>query len=301
MKLRQLVYLDEVIRQHWNISAAAKALCTSQPGISRQLHDLGAELGVEIFQRQGKRLIGLTEAGLEIAEVAAEVIRDIKRIHDIAAAHGAGQPGRLVVVASRHAAATCVRDAMARCRTALPALQFQVSEEEPGVATAMLRSGEADLGVLVESSTRYPDLAYFPLEEWRLILVIPQHHPIGALPTITLEALAGYPCCSYERSARARQVLEETFASAGLASPVTFSLGSSAQILQYVSTGVAIGLVAAVAFGPAQYPDLRSIDLSHLVCPLITSLVLPRGGRTSPAVRAFLKVLVPTLSFDRPG
>ncbi|WP_295451032.1 LysR substrate-binding domain-containing protein [uncultured Thiodictyon sp.] len=300
MKLRQLVYLNEVVHQDCNISAAAKALYTSQPGISRQLQDLGAELGLEIFQRQGKRLIGLTQPGLEIAAVAAQVMANIKHIRKIAAAHGSGQSSRLVVVASRYAVATRVHDAVVRCRTELPGLHFQISEEEPGAATAMLRCGEADLGVFVESATRYPDLAYFPLEEWRLILVIPRDHPIGALPRVTLKALAGYPCCSYNRSARTRQVLDEAFASARLESPITVSLGSSAEILNYVATGIGIGLVGEAAFDPAHYPDLRPVDLGHLIRPLTTNLGLRHAALQSQAVRAFVQVIDPTLSLDRP-
>ncbi|HRE17545.1 MAG TPA: LysR family transcriptional regulator, partial [Rhodocyclaceae bacterium] len=63
MKLQQLRYLV-AIRQHGlNVSEAAEQLYTSQPGISKQVKLLEEELGVVIFERSGKRLIGVTEPG----------------------------------------------------------------------------------------------------------------------------------------------------------------------------------------------------------------------------------------------
>jgi LysR family cys regulon transcriptional activator len=301
MKLRQLVYLHEVTQQAFNISAAAKALYTSQPGISRQLQDFAGELGVELFRHQGKRLIGLTPAGEEIAAVAAGMIRDIKRIKEIAAAHESGYSGGLVIVATRHAAANRLHEAMIRCQDSLPTLDVRVFEEDPANAATMLREGDAHLGVLSEPPVRSPDLVYFPLEEWRLLLVVPRNHPLTRLPVVTLAALTGYPACSYEGSARSRQVLDETFRAAGLRSPVSYSLGSSAKILQYVATGVSIGFVGEADFLPANHPDLQGIDVSYLFRPLTTDLVLPRKERLSDAVRAFAKILAPTVTLAWQG
>ena len=61
MKLHQLRYVHEVAQQGLNISAAAVALHTSQPGVSKQIQLLEEELGLQIFLRNGKRLVGITE------------------------------------------------------------------------------------------------------------------------------------------------------------------------------------------------------------------------------------------------
>lgn len=57
MKLQQLRYICEVEKRNLNLSQAADALFTSQPGISRQIKSLEEELGVDIFVRHGKRLV----------------------------------------------------------------------------------------------------------------------------------------------------------------------------------------------------------------------------------------------------
>ncbi|MEY4729823.1 MAG: HTH-type transcriptional regulator CysB, partial [Pseudomonadota bacterium] len=66
MKLQQLKYALEIQRQNLNLSSAAEALHTSQPGISKQIKLLEDELGVDIFVRNGKRVVDVTEAGKQI-------------------------------------------------------------------------------------------------------------------------------------------------------------------------------------------------------------------------------------------
>ena len=61
MKLQQLRYLTEVARRGLNVSEAAEALHTSQPGVSKQIRALEDELGIEVFVRHGKRLASITE------------------------------------------------------------------------------------------------------------------------------------------------------------------------------------------------------------------------------------------------
>ena len=63
MNFQQLRYVRETVRRNLNLTEAAHALFTSQPGVSKQIKELEEELGVEIFARRGRRFIGLTEPG----------------------------------------------------------------------------------------------------------------------------------------------------------------------------------------------------------------------------------------------
>lgn len=56
MKLQQLRYIVEIVNQNLNVTEAANALYTSQPGISKQVRMLEDELGLEIFERNGKHI-----------------------------------------------------------------------------------------------------------------------------------------------------------------------------------------------------------------------------------------------------
>jgi DNA-binding transcriptional LysR family regulator len=296
VKLRQLVYFNEVIDQDFNISAAAQALFTSQPGVSRQLQALADELGVDLFTHHGKRLVGLTEPGQEIAVLVARVIRDVQRIEEVADSHVNAERGGLVVVATRHAASNRLRDTLMRFCETMPALKVRVFEEEPGSASAMLRAGSADIGILSESPERDPELLYFPIETWRLLLVVPKDHALNRGTEVSLETIARYQICSYERTAHSRRIVEDAFRVAGMTAPIAHALGSSAPILQYVERGIGIGIVGEASFEQESHPNLRGIDVDHLFRSMTTDVVLPRKSRLRKSVCGFLDVLAPDLS-----
>ncbi len=83
MKLQQLRCIYEVVQNKFNISRAAESIHTSQPGVSKQIQLLEDEIGVQIFQRNGKRLSGLSEPGLRVYESIVEIMREVKNIKDV--------------------------------------------------------------------------------------------------------------------------------------------------------------------------------------------------------------------------
>jgi LysR family cys regulon transcriptional activator len=93
MKLQQLRYLVEVERRGLNVSAAAEALFTSQPGVSKQIGLLEEELGLTIFERSGKRLTGITPPGRAVLAMAQRMLaeaQNMKRVGEDYAAESSG-------------------------------------------------------------------------------------------------------------------------------------------------------------------------------------------------------------------
>ena len=80
MKLHQLRYIYEIARQGLNVSQAAEILHTSQSGVSKACQLLKEELYLQIFQRHGKRLIGITEPGKIILNLAERVMCELENI-----------------------------------------------------------------------------------------------------------------------------------------------------------------------------------------------------------------------------
>src|SRR5437868_12878966 len=80
MKLQQLRYLTEVVRRGLNVSEAAEALHTSQPGVSKQIRALEDELGIDVFVRHGKRLVSVTEPGKAVIEIAERILSEAKNL-----------------------------------------------------------------------------------------------------------------------------------------------------------------------------------------------------------------------------
>src|SRR5215467_7564608 len=97
MNLRQLQYVCEIVKQDFNISAAAIALNSSQPGISRQIKLLERELGTRIFLRTGNRLSGLTPSAKRIIKSAQKVVQEVSYIKAVCRAAEADSSGQLTI------------------------------------------------------------------------------------------------------------------------------------------------------------------------------------------------------------
>ena len=84
MKLQQLRYFCEVARQGLSVSKAASALHTSQPGDSKQLALLEAELGISLFTRNRNRISEITAAGRALLTVAQRMLDDAETLKRLA-------------------------------------------------------------------------------------------------------------------------------------------------------------------------------------------------------------------------
>lgn len=293
MTLRQLRYFRELMRQGLNVSAAAEALHVSQPSVSRQMHELAEELGVELFSHSGKRLTGLTEAGRQIGGIVGEILFNVEKMKRIAATARRQTSGTLVIAATQYASNNSLSGILPRFCRQQPEVDLMVRTEEPASILELMKSGEADVGIVPEPPVRHPYLAYFPIGEWRLTLVVPRDHQLVSRQPLSMLDLAEFPISTYPRGTVSRDMLEETFKTHQLMPDVAYSLGSSTLILKQIESGIGVGIVAESAFVPDAYPDLQTLDISHLFASLRTSVVLRRKAHLRDYVYDFLALLLP--------
>jgi LysR family cys regulon transcriptional activator len=80
MNFQQLRSVRETVRQGFNLTLVAEALHTSQPGVSRQIRELEEELGVELFVRAGRRLLGLTPPGEAMLPIVERLLQEAENL-----------------------------------------------------------------------------------------------------------------------------------------------------------------------------------------------------------------------------
>ena len=137
MKFQQLRYLVAVSENGLNITAAARQLHTSQPGVSRQLKLLEEELGFQLFEREGRALTRTTAAGEEIISRASSILREMQNIRRTSAELRKADGGTLSI-ATTHTQARYVLPEVIRAFRGgtVPAL-----DPPAGVSLASRRSG----------------------------------------------------------------------------------------------------------------------------------------------------------------
>jgi LysR family cys regulon transcriptional activator len=263
MNLHQLRIVRETARRKFNLTEVAAALYLAQSGVSKHIKELEDELGVEIFVRRGKRLLGLTEPGKELLVVAERMLHDAQNIRQLADHFAQKDAGRLAIATTHTQARYVLPPVVRQFRGEFPKVHLALQQASPREIVRMLNEGDADIGIATESVSREPNLVAFPFHQWRHEVVVPKDHPLTRLETVTLADLADHPLITYQHEYTGRTKIDAAFASAGLSPDVVMSAVDADVIKTYVELGLGVGIVAALAVNDGREGDL---------------VVLPTGG-----------------------
>src|SRR3979411_2365858 len=197
MKLQQLRYLTEVVRRGLNVSDAADALHTSQPGVSKQIRSLEDELGIQVFVRHGKRLVAITEPGKTVVAIAERILSEAQNLKRAGEEFANDQLGTLTIAATHTQARYALPKAVAAFKRRYPKVKLVIHQGNPTQICEQVLTGEADLCVATEAIALYPELVSVPVYQWNRCVVVPAKHPLTKGP-LTLEALSEYPIVTYD-------------------------------------------------------------------------------------------------------
>lgn len=296
MKLHQLKYVHEVAKQGLNISSAAEALHTSQPGVSKQIQLLEEELGLQIFQRNGKRLIGITEPGQQILKLAAQVMFDMQNIKRVGQEFSHVEAGNLTIATTHTQARYKLPAAVQQFIQAFPKVKLTIHQGNPSQVAAQVASGEADIGIATESISLDERLLCLPCYEWNRCLVVPQDHPLVHEKNITLAKIAAYPLITYDFAFTGGTLVSKTFHDAGVNPNVVLTAIDADVIKTYVNLGLGIGLIANMAYDTTRDAQLVRIDCSHLFANSTTYLGFRKDAFLRGYMLSFIELLAPTVN-----
>ena len=296
MKLSQLRYIVEVNRRGLNVSAAADALYTSQPGVSKQIRLLEDELGVPVFERSGKHFTRLTRAGEEVMAVAERILAETRNINAIAEEYGDDQSGSLAIATTHTQARHALPGAVQAFRRRYPHVSLHFHQGTPVQIAEMATAGEVDFAIATEALELYEDLVMLPCYRWNRSIVVPDGHPLCDVSPLTLEAVAEYPIVTYVFGFTGRSRLDDAFAARGLSPEVVFTATDSEVIKTYVQLGLGVGIMASMAFDAQRDDGLVALDASHLFEPSTTRIGFRRNAYLRRYMLAFIETFAPHLT-----
>ena len=296
MKLQQLRCLTEVVRRGLNVSEAAEALHTSQPGVSKQIRALEDELQVQVFVRHGKRLVAVTEPGKAVIAIAERILAEAQNLRRAGEEYANDQLGTLTVAATHTQARYLLPKAVAAFKRRYPKVELVIHQGNPTQICEQVLAGEADMGVATEMISSHPELVSLPVVQWNRCVVVPPKHPLLQAKPLTLEKLAEYPIVTYDFAFANRSLVEKAFENRGLKPHVVLSAQDSDVIKTYVELGLGVGVLAKMAFDPERDRQLRAIDASHLFESSTTRLGIKRGAYLRRYAYEFIELLAPQLS-----
>jgi LysR family cys regulon transcriptional activator len=278
VNFQQLRIIRETLRRNFNLTEVANALYTSQSGVSKHIKDLEDELGVELFVRRGKRLLGLTEPGKELAQIVDRILLDTANIKRLADQFAKSDRGEITIATTHTQARYALPGPIAAFRKEFPDVHLVLHQGTPKEIAAMLSDGTADIGIATESLEDSPELVSFPYYSWHHGVIVPKEHALESATPLTLEKVAEWPIITYNEGFTGRPAIDATFVAAGLAPDIVMAALDADVIKTYVEVGLGIGIVASIAYDPARDTGLRLLDSRHLF-PQSTSRIALRRGR----------------------
>lgn len=296
MKLRQLRYIHEVARRGLNITAAAEALYTSQPGISKQIRMLEEELGVEIFLRNGKHLTEITPAGQRILEYTERMLRDVDSIQNIATEFRHQDQGDLAIATTHTQARYALPPVIREFRQRYPKVSLHLHQGSPPQIAKLAASGEVDFAIATEAMEHFDELVMLPCYHWnRCVLVRPDHPLAKQKKPLTVYDLGPHPLITYTFGFTGRSKLDQAFAAHGIRPNVVLTAVDADVIKTYVRLGLGIGIVANMAFDENTDPDLVALDAGHLFEQSTTHIGFRRGMFLRAYMHDFIQLFAPHL------
>ncbi|MDA1343654.1 MAG: CysB family HTH-type transcriptional regulator [Proteobacteria bacterium] len=296
MNLIQLRHIREIVQQNLSISNASEALHTSQSGVSRQVQLLEEELNLLIFQRNGKRLIGITEPGKIIVNLAERVLRELDNIKRVGEEFTQKDKGTLTIATTHTQARYFLPPAVKQFMQEYPDVTLTIHQGNPTQVAEQVASGEADIGIATESISTYENLLCLPCYQWNRCVVAPYGHPLWNDLPLTLEKTVHYPLITYDFAFTGGSVVKRVFNQAGLEPNVVLTAIDADVIKTYVNLGLGVGLLATMAYDPERDGNLRMLDASHLFPASTTYLGLRRDAFLRDYVYDFIHILVPELN-----
>jgi LysR family cys regulon transcriptional activator len=283
MKLQQLRCIYEVVQNQFNISRAAESIHTSQPGVSKQIQLLEEEIGVQLFQRNGKRLSGLSEPGIRVYESIVEIMREVKNIKNVSDEYERKDSGSFTIATTHTQARYKLPVVVESFVKMYPKINLNIHQGDPAQVTAQILNGEADIGIATESISLNDTILCVPCYSWNRCLVMPKDHPLLRVKDINLNHLATYPMITYDYAFTGSTIVSKVFKEANIQPNIMLTAIDADVIKTYVSLNLGVGLIAEMAFDENKDKNLVSRDVSHLF-PTSTTYI---GIRQDTFIRGF--------------
>lgn len=247
MNLHQFRFIQEAVRRNLNLTETAKALHTSQPGVSKAILELEQELGVDIFARHGKRLKRITEPGQHVVRSIDLILREVNNLKRIGEQYSAQDTGTLSIATTHTQARYVLPEKVATLRSTYPKVNISLHQGSPDQVAQMLIEEIAEIGIATESLASYDDLVTLPCYTWQHMLVLPSSHPLAHAKQLTLQDIDKEPLITYHPSFTGRTKIDDAFKMQNLEPRIVLEAIDSDVIKTYVRLGMGVGIAAEMA------------------------------------------------------
>ncbi len=296
MNLHQLRFVREAVRQNFNLTEAAKALFTSQPGVSKAIIELEEELGIDIFARHGKRIRGLTEPGRAVLKSVEMIMQEIDGLKRIGKEFAAQDSGSFTIATTHTQARYALPKIVQAFMQKYPKVRLSLLQGSPKQIAEMVMRDQADLAIATEAITNVDGLVSMPCYQWEHVVVVPADHALLRSKSLSLEEIAKFPLITYDAAFAGRSKIDHAFEVKHLKPDVLLEAIDADVIKTYVELGMGVGIIAGMAFDAERDTNLRAIPAGHLFGMNVSRVAVRQGAYLRSYMYSFIEQLSPTMN-----
>lgn len=296
MNLHQFRFVREAVRQNFNLTEAAKALFTSQPGVSKAIIELEEELGIDIFTRHGKRIRGLTEPGKQVLKSVETILQEIEGLKRIGKEFASQDAGSFTIATTHTQARYSLPTVVQAFSQKFPKVRLSLLQGNPKQVAEMVLNDQADLAIATEAIAEVDGLVSLPCFQWEHMLVVPHAHPLAQSKTLTLEELATFPLVTYDAAFAGRNKIDLAFQRRGLKPDVVLEAIDADVIKTYVELGMGVGIIAGLAYNALRDTGLKALPAGQLFGTNLSRVALKEGAYLRGYVFTFIELMAPNLT-----
>ena len=286
MELRQLKYFI-TSADTLNFTEAARQCFITQSTLSQQIKQLETELGVQLFERIGKRVF-LTETGRDFLPYARQTVADVaygvQRIKDMEEI----KTGRLCI-GTTFGLSALITDAIARFSEQYPEVHLEVIFLKQDELIEAVRERKVDFALTFEMMEKDDLLTEHPVKTYHLCAIVSDQNPLAQQATVSLRQLSDYNICTPARGMNARRIFDSLTNKKGIELQPKLEINEIHTLLHLVRTGrwVAI-LVDSIIHSE---DGLCAVPLREAALPMPVVWLYPKDMYIRKAMQKFMELI----------
>ena len=297
MNLNHLQYF-RVLAQSEHYTHAANELNITQPSLSHAIASLEKELGIYLFEKQGRN-IKLTKYGRIFYEYVERGLKEIdmgeKRICDLASVHNGRIDLGFIYTLGSHYVPHLIRDFLSIEDNRN--ISFSLKQGNTTELLQGLKDEKYDIA-FCSYVEHQPDINFLPIAQEELVVIVSHNHPLAAYDEISLLQIKDEPLVYYDRESGIRPLIDKLFATLHIRPNVICEVEEDSAVIGLVDINYGVAVVPDIAMiANFSVKKLKIIDPPHeryIYLSTIKNRYLP------PAVHTFCNYIVHNTTLSNP-
>ena len=283
LEIQQLEYFRTVAKME-HMTRAAEKLNISQPALSKSISNIEHDLGLPLFDRQG-RSIYLNKYGQlflkSVDNILAEYYKAKQEFEDIQRpGYGEVSFGFIHTLGIE-----VVPELMASIQANYPNMQFSLTQATSYILLKQLEEGAIDICLSQKIESKLIDIETIDLWTEELFIIVPNNHYLAKYDEVDLEEIRNEPFISIKRGNSLHTKIDELFQSIGLTQNTTFSAEEMHTVTGFVGAGLGVSIIPDIK--GLEHFNVKKLRVSSPPCFRTIGISWATNRYLSPAANEF--------------